>query len=111
MDIKELINSFEELTKYARIGMLHKERMEEKDKAHDLRINKLKNELENLRQICIKRYEEIIHLKKTHPDWEGITCPDCNGAGGFTWETEFGCEGEACHCDNGIHYIKKNKGE
>jgi len=102
-DETQLLDAMEELVALAKKG-----------KRYDSMLRDLSNQINTLKKDAKtkwrennesfrKVYQENIQLKSTHPDWIGEMCKDCNGDGGF----DCGDHSEACHCENGTIYTKK----
>lgn len=62
-------------------------------------------EIKDLRN-TLRRANDCLNFYRSDPDTTHIdTCPQCEGAGGFTWETPDGGAGEECNVCQGSGHI------
>ena len=100
---EDLMEQFEELARLARKGKRYDADMKARYVEIEVLKSKVKQQNRDWQGRFNKQHHENLELKKTHPDYESIKCPDCNGAGGFDGPDG----GEPCHCDGGTAHIKK----
>lgn len=111
MNVNDSIEIFQDILRLAERGKRYDKDMEQKHSELKNLKERMKKEKDELYKIISRQNCEIILLKESHPNWKAVTCPDCGGAGGFTWDTPEGGGGEPCHCNNGIDYVEIKEGE
>ena len=104
--LKSFIKYISELGRMAELGLTHYERMKEQRESYEEKIKVLKEKMKSEEKIKWSLYSQIEQLKESHPDFESVQCPACDGAGGHSWSDEYGNgDGEICGGCRGTGWI------
>ena len=95
--LESFIKYINELGSMAKLGLTHYERMKEQRESYEKKIKDLKEKIQTEQRIMGHLYNTIEQLKESHPDFESVQCPGCDGAGGHSWSDEYG-NGDAEIC-------------
>lgn len=109
-EAQEILSKFSEAVSRVDTEINYRKNWESVAQKREEQLNLLKKENSDLKR-DFKLFKSKYELLANHPDNPIQICPHCDGDGGFTWETEFGGDGEQCNVCEGAGTIEKTEAQ